>query len=158
MPQVSSDPGGGINAAVEVAHQILAIVDLAATFGADDPALGAPTITPTLVSAGSTRNTVPAAATVSVDVRVPSRAAQDRIDDMIRGLRVRLPGARVSVRGGKRRPPTLDGLGAVGSGAHSDSEHVDVAQMVPRSRLLAALISRTRQPPTAPGDAQSAPG
>ena len=56
--------------------------------------------------------------------------------------------------------PTLDGLGAVGSGAHADSEHVDVTQMVPRSRLLAGLISRTCQaspPPAAPGDTRLTP-
>lgn len=39
--------------------------------------------------------------------------------------------------------PTLDGLGAVGAGAHADSEYVDVARMVPRARLLARLIEHT---------------
>lgn len=41
--------------------------------------------------------------------------------------------------------PTLDGLGAVGGGAHADSEYVDITQMVPRTRLLAELVARTRQ-------------
>lgn len=41
--------------------------------------------------------------------------------------------------------PTLDGLGAVGAGAHADSEYVDVTRMVPRARLLAELIARTRR-------------
>jgi glutamate carboxypeptidase len=36
--------------------------------------------------------------------------------------------------------PTLDGLGAVGGGAHADHEYVDVATMTERARLLAALI------------------
>jgi glutamate carboxypeptidase len=36
--------------------------------------------------------------------------------------------------------PTLDGLGAVGGGAHADHEFVDVATMTERARLLAALI------------------
>ncbi|MGW6026757.1 M20 family metallopeptidase [Streptomyces sp. NPDC055099] len=36
--------------------------------------------------------------------------------------------------------PTLDGLGAVGGGAHADHEHLIVAEMVPRARLLAALV------------------
>ncbi|MEV4251231.1 M20 family metallopeptidase [Streptosporangium canum] len=35
--------------------------------------------------------------------------------------------------------PTLDGLGAVGGGAHADHEHVIVAEMAPRAQLLAAL-------------------
>lgn len=41
--------------------------------------------------------------------------------------------------------PTLDGLGAVGGGAHADTEHVDVSQLIPRTRLLAQLIARARR-------------
>jgi glutamate carboxypeptidase len=37
--------------------------------------------------------------------------------------------------------PTLDGLGAVGGGAHADHEHVLVDTMVDRSRLVAAIIT-----------------
>jgi glutamate carboxypeptidase len=40
--------------------------------------------------------------------------------------------------------PTLDGLGAVGGGAHSDDEFVVVDTMVDRARLLAGLIDRIR--------------
>ncbi len=40
--------------------------------------------------------------------------------------------------------PTLDGLGAVGGGAHSDDEHVLVATLVERARFLAALVDRIR--------------
>ncbi|GAA1574067.1 M20 family metallopeptidase [Kribbella sancticallisti] len=36
--------------------------------------------------------------------------------------------------------PTLDGLGAVGGGAHADHEHVLVAELAPRTALLAALM------------------
>ncbi|WP_330166846.1 hypothetical protein [Streptomyces huasconensis] len=36
--------------------------------------------------------------------------------------------------------PALHGLGTVGGGAHADHEHVIVAEMVPRIRLLAALV------------------
>ncbi|QEW02921.1 M20 family metallopeptidase [Microbacterium lushaniae] len=36
--------------------------------------------------------------------------------------------------------PTLDGLGAVGGGAHAEHEHVVVAELAPRTRLLRALI------------------
>ncbi|MFJ8825427.1 M20 family metallopeptidase [Streptomyces sp. NPDC102467] len=35
--------------------------------------------------------------------------------------------------------PTLDGLGAVGGGAHADTEHVVVAELPPRTTLLTAL-------------------
>ncbi|MFD9442682.1 M20/M25/M40 family metallo-hydrolase [Streptomyces sp. NPDC060006] len=221
------EPHRGINAAVEAAHQVLAIAGLGAAVdhtgasadnagagpgsgidtgpgsgpgidtgpgpgsdpgpGADRPVLGAATVTPTLLSAGSTLNTVPATAKVSVDVRVPTLAVQDRIDELMRGLTVRNPGARLTVLGGRRRPPmepessaalfalaariaselgqeplrgvavggasdgnhtaavgcpTLDGLGAVGSGAHADTEHVEVARMVPRTELLAHLVDQ----------------
>ncbi|MEV8249646.1 M20 family metallopeptidase [Microbacterium sp. NPDC076768] len=36
--------------------------------------------------------------------------------------------------------PTLDGLGAIGGGAHAPHEHVLTAQLVERTRLLSALI------------------
>ncbi|MER5539119.1 M20 family metallopeptidase [Streptomyces mirabilis] len=184
------EPHRGINAAVEAAHQVLAIAGLGASAGAVGttcPVLGATTITPTLMSAGSTLNTVPALARISVDVRVPTLAAQDRTDELMRALTARTPGARLTVRGGKKRPPmepessaelfalasriaselgqeplrgvavggasdgnftaaagcpTLDGLGAVGGGAHADTEHVQVARMIPRTRLLAQLVAR----------------
>lgn len=38
--------------------------------------------------------------------------------------------------------PTLDGLGAVGGGAHATDEWVEVAAMAPRAALLAGIVSR----------------
>jgi glutamate carboxypeptidase len=38
--------------------------------------------------------------------------------------------------------PTLDGLGAVGDGAHSPREHVIVQKLAERAALIAALLSR----------------
>ncbi|MDQ0942761.1 M20/M25/M40 family metallo-hydrolase [Streptomyces sp. V1I1] len=38
--------------------------------------------------------------------------------------------------------PTLDSLGAVGGGAHGDTEYVEVARMIPCAPLLAELITR----------------
>ena len=38
--------------------------------------------------------------------------------------------------------PTLDGLGAVGGGAHADHEFVLVDTMIDRARLLAAIVGR----------------
>ncbi|MER6347683.1 M20 family metallopeptidase [Streptomyces sp. NPDC001595] len=182
------EPHKGVNAAVEAAHQVLSIAAFGASTGGTGAApsgLGHTTVTPTLLTAGSARNTVPATARVSVDVRVPTSAAQDRVDAYLRGLTARTPGARLEVLGGRQRPPmepessaelfalasrlaaelgqeplrgiavggasdgnctaavgcpTLDGLGAVGAGAHADSEYVEVAWMVPRARLLARLI------------------
>ena len=42
--------------------------------------------------------------------------------------------------------PTLDGLGAVGDGAHARHEHVELDRLVPRTALLAALIARLLSP------------
>ncbi|MEU9336545.1 M20/M25/M40 family metallo-hydrolase [Streptomyces sp. NPDC048290] len=176
------EPHRGVNAAVEAAHQVLALAGLR-------PTDTGTTVTPTLLTAGTSRNTVPARARLAVDVRVPDLAAQRQVDALLRGLAARTPGARLEVLGGSRRPPmepassaalfalagelaaalgqepprgtavggasdgnytaavgcpTLDGLGAVGGGPHADTEHVEVAWMVPRARLLAALVERTR--------------
>jgi len=38
--------------------------------------------------------------------------------------------------------PTLDGLGAVGGGAHADDEHVSVGDLGWRAALLAGLLKR----------------
>ncbi|MCU1397090.1 MAG: putative carboxypeptidase [Acidimicrobiales bacterium] len=43
-----------------------------------------------------------------------------------------------------RGVPTLDGLGAVGGGAHADHEYVEVETMPDRARLLTALIDEIR--------------
>ncbi|WP_217368204.1 M20/M25/M40 family metallo-hydrolase [Kitasatospora sp. MMS16-BH015] len=42
---------------------------------------------------------------------------------------------------GARGLPTLDGLGAVGSGAHARTEHIDTTQLAPRIALLATLLA-----------------
>jgi glutamate carboxypeptidase len=39
-----------------------------------------------------------------------------------------------------RHTATLDGLGVVGDGAHAPGEHIDIANLVPRTALLAALL------------------
>ena len=43
--------------------------------------------------------------------------------------------------------PTLDGLGAVGAGAHAEGEHVRIGAMPERAALLAAIIGRLRSGP-----------
>lgn len=172
------EPERGVNATVELAHQVLALVALA------DPERGT-TVTPTLLTAGTSENTVPAAGEVAVDVRIRDTAEQERVDAAVRALRPVEPGARLEVLGGPNRPPlepsasaalfaravavsarlglpeptaaavgggsdgnftagigtpTLDGLGAVGGGAHADDEHVLVAALPQRVVLVAALI------------------
>lgn len=172
------EPEAGVNASIELAHQVLAIAGLA------DSAAGT-SVTPTVVSGGTTENTVPAEARVAVDVRAWSQAEQQRVDDAIRALRPVGAGAELNVTGGINRPPlekaqsgelferarelaqehglaalssaavggasdgnltaglgvpTLDGLGAIGGGAHADSEHALVAYIDERVALLALLV------------------
>ncbi|MET0862703.1 MAG: M20 family metallopeptidase [Nakamurella sp.] len=172
------EPEKGINSAVELAHLILQIA-----------AMGVPergtTVSPTVVGAGTTTNTIPARAFVNVDVRARTVVEQQRVDAGMRALTATLPGARLTVHGGPNRPPmevssgaalfqravdlsrelgigdlvqttvgggsdgnftagigvpTLDGLGAVGGGAHADDEHILLDHIVPRTALLAALL------------------
>ncbi|HVB26329.1 MAG TPA: M20 family metallopeptidase [Mycobacteriales bacterium] len=173
------EPERGVNAAVEMAHQILAIAQVG------DPALGT-TVTPTLASAGTTMNTVPGTAAVHVDVRVTRLDEAARVDAALHALRPVLPDARLELSGGVNRPPfqesasaalfdrarrlaselgleplqsvivgggsdgnftaalgvpTLDGLGAVGDGAHAEGEHVILGTVAERAALVAALVA-----------------
>ncbi|MFW2514065.1 M20/M25/M40 family metallo-hydrolase [Demequina sp. SO4-13] len=90
------DPERGINAGLELAHQLPAIAALAA---------GDTTVTPTRGTIGTTVNTVPAQASVDVDVRATTAAEQQRVDTAIRALAPAIEGARLSVTGGVNRPP-----------------------------------------------------
>lgn len=173
------EPELGVNATVELAHQVLTVAALGRhTVGT--------TVTPTVSGTGTTTNTVPANGSFAVDVRVTSLAEQDRVDEAMRSLRAVLPGAALDVVGGPNRPPleaaasatlyeracslavrlgqpvppsaavggasdgnftagvgtpTLDGLGAVGGGAHAATEHVLVEELPGRTLLLAALMA-----------------
>ncbi|WP_330438173.1 M20/M25/M40 family metallo-hydrolase [Micromonospora sp. NBC_00821] len=173
------EPRRGVNATVEVAHQVLTL----GTLGAADS--GGTSVTPTLLSAGTTTNTVPERASLAVDVRAWTRDELERVDHAIRGLVPFLPEATLAVQGGINRypmspelarpllelaqstarqlgipdlvgahaagasdgnftaalgVPTLDGLGAVGGGAHAADEYVCVDRMPERTALLAGLV------------------
>ena len=41
--------------------------------------------------------------------------------------------------------PTLDGLGAVGAGAHALHEHVEIAELPWRAAMVAGLVDRVRE-------------
>ncbi|MFE4197080.1 M20 family metallopeptidase [Paenarthrobacter sp. NPDC056912] len=183
------EPHLGVNAVVELAHQVTRIAALGSV------ELGT-SVVPTAGSGGTTTNTVPAAANVAVDVRAWSAAEQERVDRELRALTPVLPGALVHVNGGPDRPPmeaaasaklfalaqeaatalglepltsaevggcsdgnftagigvpTLDGLGAVGGGAHAENEHVLVAEIPLRAALLTALVTRLIEPGTKSG-------
>ncbi|WP_399123509.1 M20 family metallopeptidase [Streptomyces sp. N2A] len=167
------EPAAGVNALVEAAHQVLDIAALGR------PEIGT-TVTPTVASAGTLDNVVPAEATVVVDVRVESAAEKERIESAFAALAPHLDGAEVTVAGGIGRPPmpesaaaglfalaqrllpglqaaavgggsdgnftaalgvpTLDGLGAVGGGAHADHEYLVVDTMAERAHLVAGLV------------------
>jgi glutamate carboxypeptidase len=171
------DPAAGVNALVEAAHQVLTI----ATFARPD--LGT-TVTPTVASAGTTENVVPAEAIIVIDVRVESSAEAERVEAAFAALTPQLAGAQLTVQGTVDRPPmptstsaelfalaeqllpglggttvgggsdgnftaalgvaTLDGLGAVGGGAHADDEYLVVDVMAERALLVAGLVRAIR--------------
>jgi glutamate carboxypeptidase len=172
------EPEKGINALLELAHQVQRI----SMFG--NAELGT-TVTPTVASAGTTDNTVPAEAHVLVDARVVVPEEKTRVEKLMSSLVPVVPGASISVTGSLHRPPmhssmseelfalavesqravagesisgvsvgggsdgnftaalgirTLDGLGAVGGGAHGETEHVVVDSIAPRIALLAEIM------------------
>ncbi len=172
-----TEPEKGLNATVELAHQIGVVLGFA------DPEAGT-SVVPTVAHSGTTTNTVPARASFMVDVRAHTVAEQARVDEAFARLTSHT-GATVTVSGGVNRPPletsaaegvwqraravskdlgleladaivvggasdgnftagvgvpTLDGLGAVGGGAHADHEHAYVDEIAPRTALLVALL------------------
>ncbi|WP_329103708.1 M20 family metallopeptidase [Micromonospora sp. NBC_01699] len=92
------EPFRGINATVELAHQVLAVQALASVPDGT-------TVTPTVAASGTTTNTVPEAASFSVDVRSWSRAELHRVDRMMHRLVPRLAEAGLTLRGGLNRYP-----------------------------------------------------
>ncbi|WP_181275082.1 M20 family metallopeptidase [Brevibacterium oceani] len=175
------EPEKGINAGMALALTLPLVADLA------DAEAGT-TVVPTVISAGTTSNTVPAEARVDIDVRARTAAELERVDAQIRELakNPQVEGSTTEVLGGINRPPfereqsaalfdraraladelglpvpegvsvggasdgnftagdgipTLDGLGAVGDGAHAEHEHAVIAEIAPRTALLAALIA-----------------
>ncbi|MFI6584489.1 M20 family metallopeptidase [Embleya sp. NPDC050493] len=99
------EPELGVNATVELAHQVLAMLS------AERIDLGT-TVTPTVATSGSTINTVPETATLDIDVRGWSRAELDRVAGHMHGLRATLPQAELSVTGGVNRYPLEEAMSA----------------------------------------------
>jgi glutamate carboxypeptidase len=92
------EPHLGINATVEAAHQVLAITQIGR------PEIGT-TVTPTVVQSGTTVNTVPAVARVSVDVRAETSAELRRVEDELVALVAVVPGASVKAVADSVREP-----------------------------------------------------
>jgi glutamate carboxypeptidase len=92
------NPEQGINAAVEVARQVLDLAALA------DPSSGT-TVTPSLISAGTAANTVPAAAAAHFDVRFATRAEGERVAAAFAAVTPSIPSATTSVEQETFVPP-----------------------------------------------------
>ncbi len=92
------EPERGVNAAVEAAHQVLAIAGLA------DPAAGT-TVTPTVLSAGTVINAVPAAGSVAIDVRASTAAEQQRVEAALQAMSPALADASLSLDRSMKVPP-----------------------------------------------------
>jgi len=92
------EPEKGINALVELAHQVLTMTAFA------DPAAGT-TVNVGVARGGTTSNVVPAAATAEIDVRVATLDEARRVETAFAGLRPVLPGAALKIHGGINRPP-----------------------------------------------------
>jgi glutamate carboxypeptidase len=172
------EPEKGINATTEMAHQILKIIEM------ENPDLGT-TVVPTVLKSGTTTNTVPAEATLDIDIRSFFAGELLRVDTAIQALQPIHSGASLTITGGINRPPlefsstqelyakleavadsigqapighasvggasdgnfaaaagakVLDGLGAIGSGAHAPSEQVLLSSIQDRIALLTAFI------------------
>lgn len=172
------DPERGVNASVEAAHFITEAV----TWGDSEAGTS---VTPTVMASGTTANTVPAEAKLTLDCRAWTRSEQERVDALVRGWGLHHPEASWTIDGGIDRAAlesthssdlfaraqlvaatlglpelrecavggasdgnltaaagvrTLDGLGAVGDGAHADHEWASISAMDERARLLAGLL------------------
>ncbi|MFJ9760252.1 M20 family metallopeptidase [Streptomyces sp. NPDC101149] len=90
------EPDRGINATVEVAHQVLRIAALG------NVRVGT-SVTPTVLSGGSSMNTVPEQALVQVDVRAWTATELERVDAALRTLKPVAAGAGLQLHGGVNR-------------------------------------------------------
>jgi glutamate carboxypeptidase len=173
------DPTAGASAIDEIARAVRTL------HAATDLTEGT-TVNVGVLRGGTRPNVVAGSAEASIDVRVPSLSAQDRIDALLAGLHAHDPRAAITVTGGWNRPvmernapiaamyalahaaaarlgvdlpetavggasdgnfaaalglPVLDGLGAVGGGAHARHEHVSVDGMAERAAVAAGVMA-----------------
>lgn len=174
-----SDIRNGVNAILEMSHQIQAVTALADEQTETTVSVG-------VIAGGTRSNVVPQSCWSRIDVRAKTVAEGERIIKEMQSLKPVLPGAVLHVRGGWNRPPmerndqmqaafqhaeviaeslgmtlseggtgggsdanfvarlgvpVLDGLGALGRGAHTQDELVELETLADRTALLAALIS-----------------
>ncbi len=92
------DPSQGINAIVELSHQILRLAAL------NDFERGI-TVNVGVAQGGTTSNVVPAEASAKIDFRFWTMEDGAQLEAMIRNLSPMLNGAQLELRGGINRPP-----------------------------------------------------
>ncbi|MDN2495974.1 M20 family metallopeptidase [Nocardia nova] len=117
------EPALGINASVELAHQILAITAIGD---------GETTVTPTVLTAGTTVNTVPEHASCAVDVRAWTHAELTRADTAMSRLSPQLDGARIEVTGGIERSP-FEPAAAAALNAMTEAAAADLGLPLPEA-------------------------
>jgi glutamate carboxypeptidase len=95
------EPEKGANAAVEIAHQVLAIHRF------DERADDGISANVTVLRSGGKTNIIPDEAQASVDVRVARKSQIGAVDNFFRSLpdNTHVPGVVLSVSGGVDRPP-----------------------------------------------------
>ena len=169
----------GVNAILEMAHQIPGIVALA-----DEKT--ETTVNAGVIQGGTRSNVVPDLCWLRVDVRAKTKDEGDRVLAAMLALEPILERSEIRVKGGwNRQPmerneqmiktfqraqgiardlglsvseggtgggsdanfvaalgvPVLDGLGAIGTGAHTKHEQIETESLAERTALIAALIS-----------------
>ena len=93
-------PEDGANAVIELAHQILAVKELARIDRGTS-------VNVTVIDGGTADNVIPDFAKASVDVRIADEDEGQRIEQSFEGLshKIHIPGVQVEARGGINRPP-----------------------------------------------------
>ena len=114
-------PGSGVNALIELSHQILALDDLS------DPERGVK-LNWTLASAGTVRNMIPPLATAEADVRVLDPADYDALEKTLheRVQTVSVPGASVEVALTRARPPLKSTAVSERFAAHAQAVYAEI--------------------------------
>jgi glutamate carboxypeptidase len=92
------EPEKGINATVEISKIVSKLIAL------ENKELGT-SVVPTVMTSGSTTNTVPALASLDVDSRSFTMAEMKRVEQAIRALKPENKDARIEITGGINRPP-----------------------------------------------------
>ncbi len=171
------NPDEGSSAILEISHQIQRL------FSLNDSERGV-TVNVGTIDGGLGANVIAPEVSAQVDVRVPTAADAEAVEEAIRSLEPIEHDTEIEIEGGFRRPPleqtdrnrrlwrlaceigegfgleleqalvgggsdgniasrhtaVLDGLGAVGDGAHAPHEHVIVERIPERVALVAGLL------------------